>query len=55
MVRRGPLMTAVWVSFAAVPGTTIHGTSAPPSAAGTPPTTGTSWVQGEALVEFFEA
>ena len=32
----------VGVSFAAVPGTTIHRTSAPPTATGTPPTTGTT-------------
>ena len=42
MVRRGPLVTAVSVSFAAVPGTTIHSTFAPPAASRTPPTTGTT-------------
>ena len=38
--RRGPLLTAVAVWFAAVPGSPIRRTSAPPSAAGTKPTAG---------------
>jgi hypothetical protein len=41
-VRRGQPMIARAVSSAAVPGSTSHGSSAPPAAAGTPPTTGTS-------------
>ena len=41
--RHGPVAIAVAASFAAVPGTTIHGSSARPTAAGSPPTTGTTW------------
>ena len=37
-LKPGQPLIAVW--FAAVPGTTIHRTSAPPTATGTPPTTG---------------
>ena len=40
MVRRGPVEIAVAVSSAAVPGSTIHGTSARPSATGAPPSSG---------------
>jgi hypothetical protein len=39
---RRPGRPLVAVSFAAVPGTTIRGTSARPTATGTPPTTGTT-------------
>jgi Sulfatase-modifying factor enzyme 1/TIR domain len=42
MARRGPLVTAMSVAFAAVPGSTSHRTSAPPPARGTPPAPGTT-------------
>ena len=40
MVRRGPVEIAVAALSAAVPGASIHGSSARPAAAGSRPTTG---------------
>jgi hypothetical protein len=42
MARLGHPAAVVTVSFAAVPGTSIRGSSARPSASGTPPTAGTT-------------
>src|SRR6516165_4092329 len=42
MARLGYPAVVVTVSFAGAPGTSIHGSSARPSASGTPPTAGTT-------------